>query len=153
MQQRFNGWLLLAHPHFEDQYARWSKEVANLAKKDPNGYRQHERTKRLAALEKLVFEIIPNDPSDSRYLLGNSLGTENRSWRRAKFGSQYRVFFRFDQRAKIIVYGWVNHTDSLRAYGSKTDAYLVFAKMLASGSPPTSWDELISESVTKITNS
>jgi toxin YhaV len=31
----------------------------------------------------------------------------------------------------------------LRAYGSKSDAYAVFARMLASGQPPDSWDKLM----------
>lgn len=141
------GWLLLAHPHFEDQYAIWSKQVSELERRKPDSYRNDERTQRLAALEKLVFEIIPNNPQSPRYLLGNSLGEQNRSWRRAKFGSQYRVFFRFDARSKIIIYGWVNTSDTERAYGSKSDAYLVFSKMLESGHPPTSWDELIEQSI------
>lgn len=144
---RYNGWLLLAHPHFEDQYSRWFNEVKRLANSKPNTYKSSDKTKRLAALEKLVFEVIPQDPSNQRFLLGNSLGGSNRSWRRAKLGSQYRVFFRFDSRAKIIVYAWVNDQDSLRAYGSKSDAYLVFASLLQRGNPPTSWDELLEQSV------
>jgi toxin YhaV len=40
----------------------------------------------------------------------------------------------------------VNNDDTLRAYGSKTDAYLVFRKMLESGKVPNSWDELMAES-------
>lgn len=144
---RSNGWLLLAHPHFEDQYSRWFNEVKRLAKSKPNAYKSSYKTKRLAALEKLVFEVITLDPSHQRFLLGNSLGENNRSWRRAKLGSQYRVFFRFDSRAKIIVYAWVNDQDSLRAYGSKNDAYLVFASLLNKENPPSSWDELLEQSV------
>jgi toxin YhaV len=44
------------------------------------------------------------------------------------------------------VYGWVNDPTTLRAYGTKTDAYLVFKKMLESGRVPNDWDELIAES-------
>ena len=46
----------------------------------------------------------------------------------------------------ILVYGWVNDENTLRSYGSKTDAYVVFKKMLESGKVPNSWDELIAES-------
>lgn len=84
---------------------------------------------------------------DDRYLLGNTLGAENRNWRRAKFGGQYRLFFRFDSVNKIIVLGWLNFSDSLRAYGSKNDAYLVFTKLLANGNPPSGWDELLEQSL------
>jgi toxin YhaV len=47
---------------------------------------------------------------------------------------------------KVIVYVWVNDAESLRAYGSKTDAYALFQKMLASGYPPGSFEELLKQS-------
>ena len=144
---RYHGWLLLAHPHFEDQYSRWFNEVKRLAKAKPETYKTHEKTKRLAALDKLVFETIPQDPTHQRFLLGNSLGESNKAWRRAKLGSQYRVFFRFDSKAQILVFAWVNDQDSLRAYGSKSDAYLVFASRLRNDDPPSNWDELLEQSV------
>ncbi|WP_261150032.1 type II toxin-antitoxin system YhaV family toxin [Serratia plymuthica] len=43
-------------------------------------------------------------------------------------------------RNKTIVIGWVNDFDTLRAYGSKTDAYKVFATKLKAGDPPDSWE-------------
>ena len=141
--ERYNGWLLLAHPHFEDQWAKLSNEVRRLAAKDPVGYRSHQKTKKLATREKLMFEVIPQDPGNRLWLQGSSLGEENRAWKRAKFGQQYRLFFRFDSAAKIIIYGWINDEKTLRARQSKTDAYLIFQKMLESGNPPTSWDELL----------
>ncbi len=100
----------------------------------------------MAALDKLLFEIIPSDPASARYLLGNTLGPKHRAWRRAKFGGQYRLFFRFDSAAKIIIFGWMNDEDTLRAYGSKKDAYAVFVKMLDSGRPPSTWTDLLEES-------
>ncbi len=141
--ERYNGWLLLAHQNFEDQWAKLSNEVRRLAAKDPVGYRSHQKTKKLATLEKLMFEVIPQDPGNRLWLQGSSLGEENRAWKRAKFGQQYRLFFRFDSAAKIIIYGWINDEKTLRARQSKTDAYLIFQKMLESGNPPTSWDELL----------
>jgi toxin YhaV len=106
-QNRYHGWLLLAHPEFEDRLSIWRNEVATLAAKSPETYRSHQKTKRLANLEKLVFEVIPTDPADSRWLLGNTLGDTHRAWRRAKFMQQYRLFFRFDSKAKIIIFAWV----------------------------------------------
>jgi toxin YhaV len=143
----YHGWLVLAHPHFEDQYSRWYNQVVELRRRDPEGYINAEATKRFAALDRLVFELIPQNPMDDRYLLGNTLGAENRNWRRAKFGGQYRLFFRFDSINKIIILGWVNFSDSLRAYGSKNDAYLLFTKLLANGNPPSRWDELLEQSL------
>lgn len=141
--ERYNGWLLLAHPHFQDQWAKLSNEVHRLAAKDPTGYRSNQKTKRLATLEKLMFEVIPQDPGNRLWLQGSSLGEENRAWKRAEFGHQYRLFFRFDSAAKIIIYGWINDEKTLTARQSKTDAYLIFQKMLEAGNPPSNWDELL----------
>lgn len=143
----YHGWLVLAHPHFDDQYSKWYNQVVELKLRNPDGYLKSEPTKRFAALDRLAFDLIPQNPASANYLLGNTLGVENRGWRRAKFGSQYRLFFRFDSVNKIIILGWVNFSDSLRAYGSKDDAYLVFSKLLAGGSPPSSWDELLEQSL------
>ncbi len=114
--------------------------------KNPTDFESHSKVKLFATLQKLVFEVIPEDPARESFLLGNTLGPENRAWRRAKFSQQYRLFFRFDSAAKIIIYAWVNDANSLRAYQSKTDAYAMFAKRLHNGNPPTNWDELLSES-------
>ncbi len=114
--------------------------------KNPTDFESHSKVKLFATLQKLVFEVIPEDPARESFLLGNTLGPENRAWRRAKFSQQYRLFFRFDSAAKIIIYAWVNDANSLRAYQSKTDAYAVFAKRLHNGNPPNNWDELLSES-------
>lgn len=44
------------------------------------------------------------------------------------------------------MFAWVNDKKNKRAYGSKTDAYRVFEKMLNSGHPPDGWDQLLKES-------
>ncbi len=44
---------------------------------------------------------------------------------------------------------WVNNEDTKRAYDSNEDAYRVFRKMLESGYPPDSWDELLHEAEAK----
>jgi toxin YhaV len=82
------------------------------------------------------------------YRLGDTLGDGNSHWIRAKFYQQYRLFYRFDSRAKIIIYAWVNDDDTKRSRGSKTDAYAIFKKMIASGNPPNSWDDTASQIAT-----
>lgn len=119
--------------------------VRKLADKDPEGYRSKAETKLLAAILKLTTEDIPANPADDRYRLGNTIGKDRRHWRRAKFFQQYRLFFRFDEARKIIIYAWVNDRTTKRAYGSKTDAYAVFRKRLGKGHPPDDWDLLLSE--------
>ena len=99
----------------------------------------------LAAIAKLAFDVIPQDPSRSEYRQGATLGTDRKHWFRAKFFQQYRLFFRYHAGAKMIVYAWVNDDDTKRAYESSDDAYRVFRKMLESGHPPDDWDQLLGQ--------
>lgn len=66
-------------------------------------------------------------------------------WFRAKFFQQYRLFYRFNSEAKVIVLAWVNDDKTLRAYGSKTNAYATFIGMLNDGNPPDDFDALMKE--------
>ena len=140
-----NGWCLYAHPLFLDQLASFVMQVEKLRGKDPKHYKEKNATKRLAAIIKLIFEKIPQNPTLPEYRQGVTLGKEYTHWFRAKFFQQYRLFFRFHQESKIIVYAWVNDEDTKRAYDSKSDAYLVFKKMLHKGRPPNDWEALLKE--------
>ena len=143
-----NGWTLFAHPLFMGQVETLIRQVSELRRKDPNGYRKKNAAKRLAAIAKLAFEVIPQDPSRPEYRQGGTLGDAHKHWFRAKFLQQYRLFFRYQAQAKIIVLVWVNDEDSKRAYGSATDAYKTFSKMLDRAAPPDSWEALLKEART-----
>lgn len=110
-----NGWTLFAHPLFLDQLDAILKQVEAHQRKDPATYRQKNASKRLAAIFKLVFEIIPQAPERPEYRQGNTLGEEHKHWFRAKFFQQYRLFFRYHAASKIIVYAWVNDENALLA--------------------------------------
>ena len=138
-----NGWSVFAHPLFLSQLQALILQVETLKAKDPQGYVKKNATKRLAAIQKLAFEVIPQDPSRVEYRQGGTLGDEYKHWFRAKFFQQYRLFFRYHLQAKIIVLAWVNDDDTKRAYDSSDDAYRVFRKMLESGHPPDDWDALL----------
>jgi toxin YhaV len=138
-----NGWTLFAHPLFLVQLEAITREVEGLQRKDPDGFTKKNASKRLAAIAKLAFEVIPQDPSRAEYRQGNTLGEDHKHWFRAKFFQQYRLFFRYHATSKIIVYAWVNDEDTKRAYESSDDAYRVFRKMLESGHPPDDWNQLL----------
>ena len=140
-----NGWALFAHPIFLDQLEALAARVETLKRKDPVGYLRKNATKRLAAIARLAFEVIPQDPNRPEYRQGNTLGDEHKHWFRAKFFQQYRLFFRFHAQAKVIVFAWVNDEDTKRAYESADDAYRVFRRMLDSGRPPSDWSQLLVE--------
>ena len=132
-----NGWTIYAHPLFLDQLEVLIVEVEALRTKDLQGYVSKNSSKCLAAITRMMLKDIPQDPSRKEYQQGSTLGAAHRHWRRAKFFQQYRLFFRFHTRSRLIVLGWVNDTDTKRAYGSKTE--------LASGHPPDDWEELLQE--------
>ena len=138
-----NGWTLYAHPLFKEQYLNLKLQVESLREKDPKGYVRKNATRRLAAIRRLTFELIPHDPTSAEYRQGSALGDDNKHWFREKFFQQYRLFFRYHFESKIIVYAWVNDENNKRAYGNKTDAYKVSERMLKSGPPPETWDELL----------
>lgn len=140
-----NGWTLFAHPIFLDQLDVLTAQVKALERKDPAGFVKKNATKRLAAIAKLAFEVIPQDPARPEYRQGHTLGDGHKHWFRAKFFQQYRLFFRFHAPAKVIVFAWVDDEDTKRAYESADDAYRVFRRMLDSGRPPSNWDQLLAE--------
>ena len=142
---QINGWRIYAHPLFLDQLNALINEVETLRRKDPQGYRSKNSSKRLAAIARLMLHDIPQDPARREFQQGTSLGPAHRHWRRAQFFQQYRLFFRFHARSRLIVLGWVNDTDTKRAYGSTSDAYRVFQAMLSRGQPPNDWDQLLQE--------
>jgi toxin YhaV len=142
-----NGWHLFAHPLFLAQLEKLTVAVEKLQQSDPVGHQKTANAKLLATLRQLVFETIPSDPTRSDYRQGGTLGSDRKHWFRAKFGNgRFRLFFRFDSKAKIIIFAWVNDETTLRTYGSKTDAYAVFRKMLDEGNPPDSWSALLDAS-------
>lgn len=140
-----NGWTIFAHPLFLNQVAALIQQVERLKRKDPKGFTKKNSTKRLAAIAKLAFEVIPQDPTRSDYRQGDTLGDHYKHWFRAKFFQQYRLFFRYHAATKLIVYAWVNDEDTKRAYESGDDAYRIFRKMLEGGQPPDDWDRLLAE--------
>ncbi len=144
-----NGWTVFAHPLFLVQLETTVQQVEVLKEKDPVGYVKKNANKRLAAVVKLAFDVIAQDPTRQEYRQGNTLGDDHKHWFRAKFFQQYRLFFRYHAPSKVIVLVWVNDEDTKRAYESGDDAYRVFRKMLASGHPPGDWNQLLNEARTE----
>lgn len=140
-----NGWTIFCHPLFLDELDLLLDQVETFKEKDPQNFGKKNATKRLVAIAKLAFDVIPQDPTLPAYRQGDALGNDHKHWFRAKFFQQYRLFFRFDLSSKIIVFAWVNDEKNKRAYGSKTDAYRVFEKMINNGHPPDDWASLLKE--------
>lgn len=137
-----NGWTILVHPLFLAQVETTVFDVRRARRKDPEGFRKKNCTRRLRAILKLAFEDIPQDPTNANHRQGNTPGGDYTNWLRATFFQQYRLFFRYDLKSKFIIYAWVNDESTKRACQSSRDAYAVFRSMLLSGNPPDDWAAL-----------
>jgi len=136
------GWTILAHPLFLDAIERLVAAVERERTSKPDAP-PSDNAKLLGHLLDLALVKIPQDPGNASYRHGGALANR-RHWFRAKTGGgRYRLLYRYDSRARIIIYAWVNDENSLRTHGSRADAYAVFAKMLDSENPPDTWDDLM----------
>lgn len=134
-----HGWTLLFHDCIVEQVQKLDTAARRAEQNDPQGFESNANVKLINALSHLMLNVVPNDPSRDEYRQGNTLGTAYRHWRRAKIGRRFRLFFRYDSKAKVIVFAWVNDEQTLRSAGSKSDPYTVFEKMLGRGNPPDDW--------------
>lgn len=142
-----HGWTLLAHPCFLDQLENLVATVEEELSRGRDQAHSSANQQLLAAIVHLAFDEIPRDPSRKEFRQGNTLGSSRKHWFRAKFGAgRFRLFFRYRSDLKIILYAWVNDATTLRTYGSRTDAYAIFAKMLDAGKVPDDWDSLVKAS-------
>ncbi len=143
MLQR-HGWGLLGHTLLLDQLDKLIVAAERARRSDPAGWHRNANVKLLANLRDLMFDRVPRDPLAPEFRQGNTLGPAHRHWFRAKFGAnRFRLFFRADSAARIVLYAWVNDRDTLRKAGAASDPYTVFAGMLASGNPPDDWPSLL----------
>lgn len=144
-----NEWLLLAHPLFLGQMKRLDA-AAKAESKNFSAGNPGPNTKLLGHILELAFYSIPANPSSPAFRPGKALGDTYKHWSRGKTGNgRYRLFFRYSTARKIIIYAWVNDSNSLRTYNSPSDAYAVFARMLAAGNPPDDWEALLKGASTK----
>ena len=103
-----NGWTIFAHPLFLDEIETLIDKVEEFKSRDSYSYHKTNAAKRLAAIARLAFKDIPENPTLAKYRLESTLGGNHKHWFRAKFFQQYRLFFRFHSGSKVIVFAWVN---------------------------------------------
>ena len=138
-----NGWKIYVWSEFRDRWEAMRKRVETLRATDPRGYRSSAEAKFFAAVRDLVMKDIPAEPDARMFRQGKTMGADNKHWRRAKFMGRFRLFFRYHSASKTIIYVWLNDDKTLRKAGASTDVYTVFAGMLATGKPPTDWDDVL----------
>ncbi|MDZ7641626.1 MAG: type II toxin-antitoxin system YhaV family toxin [Desulfurivibrio sp.] len=141
-----HGWTVFAHPLFLAQLEALAQQVEAFEQKFPVEYVKKNATKRLAAITRLAFDVIPQDPA--RRNTGRatpSVTTQQALVQQPSSSSSTACSTVTTHRTKVIVFAWVNDEGTKRASESSDDAYRVFRKMLESGHPPDDWDQLLAE--------
>jgi toxin YhaV len=144
-----NGWQLFCFRLFKAALDELEQTVAKSAKRDPDGYKSHPKTRLLASVYKAIIRTVPVYPDHADFRLGKALDVGYGNWRRVKKGmpDRYRLFFRFASNPiTLILYVWFNDEHTLRKAGSKTDVYEAFRRMLLRGEVPASIKDLLVES-------
>ncbi|AMF97724.1 hypothetical protein AL538_08325 [Vibrio harveyi] len=142
---------------FIDRLEALIAEVETLAGTNEHFY-EHPSYKLLDSVNKMIYEVVPSNPSAKEYNLGRTLdkrdkdtkGNSNNytSWKRVKnhLPARYRLFFKYQTSTpQPIIYAWLNDNKTLRKEGAKTDVYMTFLRLLKAGTIPNSWQELVDE--------
>ena len=128
-----NGWRLLYHPIFGARYTHLRAEVKRLRRTLPDDdFRVHPLVKLVAAVRRLILEIVPDDPNAAEFRLSGDLA----AFRRAKgrgLPPRYRLFWVFSQQARTIIFLYLNDETTLRKEGARSDAYKVFHDLARQG--------------------
>lgn len=139
-----NGWRIGFHAELLLQLEKLISAVEQERCQHPDRPPRSQPAQILAAVRQLVFVDVPQEPGRNVYRHGGTLGKHTKHWFRAKFGNgRYRLFFRYRLSDRVLIFAWVNDQETLRTYGSSTDAYAVFARMLEKDNPPDDWDALL----------
>ncbi len=137
---KINGWTILFHPVFNEQWQQLLERVKSLRSRLPiEDFVQHPQVKLFKAVTIGIEEKIPTDPLASYFALRKPL---DKYCRLKKMGlpSRYRLFFKVFSQQQVIIILWLGFP---RKEGDKKDCYRVFAKMVNKGQFPVDLKDII----------
>lgn len=114
-----HGWTLLFHEGVIEQLRKLHAAAERAEQNDPQGFESNANVKLFRALSQLIMDAVPSDPARDEFRQGNTLGPAYRHWRRAKIGRRFRLFFRYDSKAKAIVFAWGERRADLAVGGQQ----------------------------------
>ncbi len=136
---KINGWTILFHPLFNDQWQQLLDLVKSLRSRlSQEDFIQHPQVKLLKAVTVGIEEKIPHDPLASYFALRKPLDKYSRL-KKMGLPSRYRLFFKVFPQQKVIIILWLGFP---RKEEDKKDCYRVFAKMVKQGRFPLSLKDL-----------
>ena len=137
---KINGWTILFHPLFNDQWQQLLHQVKSLRSRLPiEDFVRHPQVMLFKALTVGIEKKIPNDPLASYFALRKPLDKYSRL-KKMGLPNRYRLFFKVFPQQKVIIILWLGFP---RKEGDKKDCYRVFAKMVKKGQFPLSLKDLI----------
>ena len=137
---KINGWTILFHPLFNDQWQQLLHLVKSLRSRLPiEDFIRHPQVKLFKALTVGIEEKIPTDPKASYFALKKPLDKYSRL-KKMGLPNRYRLFFKVFPQQKVIIILWLGFP---RKEGDKKDCYRVFAKMVKKGQFPLLLKDLI----------
>ena len=137
---KINGWTILFHPLFNDQWQQLLNLVKSLRSRlSQEEFVQHPQVKLFKALTVGIEEKIPNETLASYFALRKPLDKYSRL-KKMGLPNRYRLFFKVFPQQKVIIILWLGFP---RKEGDKKDCYRVFTKMVKKGQFPLSLKDLI----------
>lgn len=129
----FFGWRVLFTEPFTTRYGDLSGRARALrGTLSPEDYKRHVDAKLFRAVFKLVYEIVPANPDHSDFRLSGEL----KAFRRVKgkgLPRRMRMFFVFSEKAKAVIFLYINDAGTLRKAGDRNDPYDIFRDLLRKG--------------------
>jgi len=128
-----NGWTLLYHPLFGRRYAELRNDARRLKRQlPPAAFRQHPLVKLVAAVHRLVTEVVPADPNAPAFRLRGDLARFR--WARGHgLPPRYMLFWMFSEEAHSVIFLYLNDESTLRKEGARSDPYEVFRALVQRG--------------------
>ena len=127
---KINGWNILFHPLFNDQWQDLLVVVKSLKSRlSQSDFIYHPQVKLFKALTVAIEEKIPTDPLASYFALRKPLHKYSRL-KKMGLPNRYRLFFKVFPQQKSIVILWLGFP---RKEGDKKDCYRVFSKKVKQG--------------------
>lgn len=127
---KINGWTILFHPLFNDQWQDLLSLVKSLKSRlSTSDFIYHPQVKLFKALTVAIEEKIPTDPLASYFTLRKPLHKYSRM-KKMGLPNRYRLFFKVFPQQKSIVILWLGFP---RKEGDKKDCYRVFSKKVKQG--------------------
>jgi toxin YhaV len=141
-QLNAHGWTIVFYTDFRLQWEDLTAKAIKLKSRlKPEDFVRHPDVKLLKAIDSGMRDKIALDPFASHFALRKPLQKYGRL-KKMGLPQRYRLFFRAFADQKVIIILWLGFP---RKEGDRQDCYQVFARMLANGMLPESYESLLAE--------